>query len=72
MKLRLKELKYLIIFFLIYKVGFYGNTNVDYVDPKINKSILSGDYIESVNGEQIFTWDELNLTIIHWYIYFHS
>ena len=32
---------------------------------KINKTIVSGDYVESVNGEQIFTWDELNLTIIN-------
>ena len=59
------KLSLFIIFFLIYKVGFFGTTNVDYVDPKINKSIVSGDYVESVNGEQIFTWDELNLTIIN-------
>ena len=59
------KLSLLIIFFLIYKVGFLGTTNVDYVDSKINKSIVSGDYVESVNGEQIFTWDELNLTIIN-------
>jgi len=59
------KLSLLIIFFLTHHVGFFGTTIVDYVDPKINKSIFSGDYIESVNGEQIFTWDDLNLTIIN-------
>ena len=29
------KLSLLIIFFLIYKVGFFGTTNVDYVDQKL-------------------------------------
>lgn len=59
------KLSLLIIFFLIFKVGSFGSPNVDYVDKEINKFIDSGDYIDSVNGEQIFTWDDLNLTIIN-------
>ena len=59
------KLSLLIIFFLIFKVGYFGTTNVDYVDPLINKTILSGDHIESVNGIKVYTWDDFNLTIIN-------
>ena len=59
------KLSLLIIFFLIFKVGYFGNTNVDYVDPLINKTIVSGDHIESVNGKNVYTWDDFNLTIIN-------
>ena len=59
------KLSLLIIFFLIFKVGFFGTTNVDYVDPLINKTIVSGDNIKSVNGKNVYTWDDFNLTIIN-------
>ena len=44
------KLSLLIIFFLIFKAGYFGTTNIDCVDPIINKTIVSGDNIESVNG----------------------
>ena len=59
------KLSLLIIFFLIFKVGYFGTTNIDYVDPIINKTIVSGDNIESVNGKNVYTWDDFNLTIIN-------